>query len=131
MGNNVEKFLSEVFGEVRAFKDEKSKVWLHANDIMTILEYSEGSMRTKISRLNKKGVTKKKIQTNGGLQLNNFIDVDNTITLILGSKIEKNKKQQILDFLNIDVDVRYVYKTRDEIVFGQELKKMLKLTKIF
>ena len=44
-------------------------------------------------------------------------------------EIEENKKQQILDFLNIDVDVRCVYKTRDEIVFGRELKKMLKLTK--
>ena len=83
MGNNVEKFLSEVFGEVRAFKDEKSKVWLHANEIMTILEYSEGSMRTKISRLNKKGVT------NGGVQKQNFIDEGNFYKLVFGSKMDK------------------------------------------
>lgn len=94
MNNNVEKFLSEVFGEVRAFKDEKSKVWLHANDIMTILEYSEGSMRTKISRLNKKGVTKCNVLTNGGVQKQNFIDEGNFYKLVFGSKMDKAEEFQ-------------------------------------
>ena len=39
MNNNVEKFLSEVFGEVRVEKDN-FKLWFCAGDIAKVLNFS-------------------------------------------------------------------------------------------
>lgn len=87
--NKIENFLSEVFGEVRALNDGK-KIWLHANDVMKILQYSEGSWATKVSRLRKDGVTKcKVIDSLGREQMNNFIDEPNFYKLVFSSKMDK------------------------------------------
>lgn len=94
--NKVKQFLSEVFGEVRAFEKD-DMVWFHANDVMQILEYAEGSRRTKISRLNKKGVTKCNVLTNGGEQETNFIDEPNLYRLVFGSKM--NKAEEFQDWI--------------------------------
>jgi prophage antirepressor-like protein len=39
MGNTVKQFLSEVFGEVRIFKDKEGNLWFVAQDIAKILDY--------------------------------------------------------------------------------------------
>lgn len=50
MNNNVEKFLSEVFGEVRVIK-EGNEIWFVAKDICLALEYSESNVSSVVSRL--------------------------------------------------------------------------------
>lgn len=46
MNNNVEKFLSEVFGEVRVIK-EGNEIWFVAKDIADLLKYSDTNAMTK------------------------------------------------------------------------------------
>lgn len=50
MNNNVEKFLSEVFGEVRAINKD-GEIWFVAKDICLALEYSESNVSSVVSRL--------------------------------------------------------------------------------
>ena len=94
MNNKVQQFLNEVFGEVRAFKDTTEMAWFHANDVLSILEYAESGWRKKISRLNQKGVTKRHILTNGGIQEMNFINEPNLYLLVFGSKMDKAEEFQ-------------------------------------
>lgn len=46
MNNNVEKFLSEVFGELRVIK-EGNEIWFVAKDIADLLKYSDTNAMTK------------------------------------------------------------------------------------
>ena len=71
-----------------------NKAWLHANSVLKILEYAESGWRTKVLRLNQKGVTKCNIPTNGGEQLQNFIDEPNFYKLVFGSKMNKAEEFQ-------------------------------------
>ena len=93
MSNKIEKFLNDNFGEVMVMYDG-NKAWLHANSVLKILEYAESGWRTKISRLNQKGVTKCNVLTNGGEQLQNFIDEPNFYKLVFGSKMNKAEEFQ-------------------------------------
>lgn len=94
MQNKVKEFLSEVFGEVRAF-EESGMTWFHANDVMTALEYSKGSMRDKVSKLRKDGVVKCNIIDKlGRNQKSNFINEPNLYLLIFGSKMDKAEEFQ-------------------------------------
>lgn len=93
MNNKIEKFLNDNFGEVIVMYDG-NKAWLHANSVLKILEYAESGWRTKISRLNQKGVTKCNVLTNGGKQLQNFIDEPNFYKLVFGSKMDKAEEFQ-------------------------------------
>ena len=96
---NVQKFLNEVFGEVRCYTDELNNPWFCANDCLKILEYKEGNWRTTISRkCNKKGVTKLKQKDNRGIyQYFNFIN-------------EYNLNKLIDEAKNIDEDYRIKFK---------------------
>ena len=94
--NKVKQFLSEVFGEVRAFEKD-GMVWFHANDVMQILEYAESGWVKKVSRLRKEGVTKRHVLTNGGRQEANFIDEPNLYRLVFGSKM--NKAEEFQDWI--------------------------------
>ena len=87
---NVQKFLNEVFGEVRCFTDELNNPWFCANDCLKILEYAESGWVKKVSRLNKNGVTKCHItDTMGRQQETNFINEPNLYVLVFGSKMPK------------------------------------------
>lgn len=50
MENNLKKFLSEVFGEVRAINKD-GEIWFVAKDICLALEYSESNVSSVVSRL--------------------------------------------------------------------------------
>ena len=91
---NVQKFLNEVFGEVRCYTDELNNPWFCANDCLKILEYKESGWRKIISRLNSKGVTKCHIHTEGGDQQTNFINEPNLFKLVFGSKMDKAEEFQ-------------------------------------
>jgi prophage antirepressor-like protein len=95
--NNVQQFLNDNFGKVRVYKDEKDVIWFCSNDLMDILEYAEGSRRTKISRLPEKGVTKCNILTEGGNQQTNFVNEANMYRLVMGSKM--NKAEEFQDWI--------------------------------
>lgn len=86
--NKVQKFLNDTFGEVRAF-NEGEVMWFCANDCLKILDYAESGWRTKISRLNSKGVTKCNTPTNGGNQELTYINEANLFKLTFGSKMDK------------------------------------------
>ena len=94
MENKVQQFLNENFGEVRCFADELNNPWFCANDCLKILEYAETGWRTKVSRLNKKGVTKCNVLSNGGEQETNFINEGNLFKLVFGSKMDKAEEFQ-------------------------------------
>lgn len=70
-------------------------IWFHANDVMSILEYAEGSRRTKVSRLRKDGVTKCNVADSMGREQDtNFINEPNLYLLIFGSKMDKAEEFQ-------------------------------------
>lgn len=93
--NKVQQFLNDAFGEVRVFKDQNEGIWFHANDCLKILEYKESGWNTKISRLNKNGVTKcKGIDSMGRQQLSNYINEPNLYVLVFGSKMAKAEEFQ-------------------------------------
>ena len=63
--NNVEKFLSEVFGEVRAIKEGEA-IWFCASDVAEVLEYSAASDMTR--GLDKEDKDMQTLHTPGGSQ---------------------------------------------------------------
>lgn len=69
MNNNVEKFLSEVFGEVRAIK-EGDDIWFVAKDICLALEYSESNVSSVVSRLDSDQKTTLTLTTSGNYTTN-------------------------------------------------------------
>lgn len=91
--NKVQEFLNESFGEVRAFNNDNN-LWFCANDCLKILEYAETGWRTKISRFNKKGVTKCNTLTKGGNQELTYINEPNLFKLVFGSKMDKAEEFQ-------------------------------------
>lgn len=69
MNNNVEKFLSEVFGEVRAINKD-GEIWFVAKDICLALEYSESNVSSVVSRLDSDQKTTLTLTTSGNYTTN-------------------------------------------------------------
>lgn len=93
--NKVQEFLNDNFGEVRCCVDELNNPWFCANDCLKILKYSDNGWSTKISRLNKNGVTKcKVIDSMNREQEANFINEPNLFKLVFGSKMDKAEEFQ-------------------------------------
>ena len=69
MNNNVEKFLSEVFGEVRAINKD-GEIWFVAKDICLALEYSESNVSSVVSRLDSDQKTTLTLTTIGNYTTN-------------------------------------------------------------
>ena len=130
MSNKIEKFLNDNFGEVIVMYDG-NKAWLHANSVLKILEYAESGWRNKIKRLNQKGVTKYKIYTNGGEQLQNFIDFNNLHCLISTNRTwTLSKKQEFYKWLTDNEYSENVSKSCKEIEFIDKLEESLKALNI-
>ena len=92
--NKVQEFLNDVFGEVRAFK-ENGQIWFCANDVLKILEYAESGWINKVKRLKQNGVTKRHlIDSMGRSQETNFINEANFYVLVFGSKMSKAEEFQ-------------------------------------
>ncbi|WP_195515403.1 Bro-N domain-containing protein [Paraclostridium bifermentans] len=129
MNNNVEKFLSEVFGEVRAINKD-GEIWFVAKDICLALEYSESNVSSVVSRLDSD--QKKLLQTaTKGNYTTNLLCV-NKYGLIevvkYCKKISTSKKKFLLEsickFFNIDN--YYLIINSKELNFLSKLEESLK-----
>ena len=126
--NKVQEFLNDVFGEVRAFK-ENGQIWFCANDVLKILEYAESGWINKVKRLKQNGVTKRECRDKlGRSQMANFVDEENTYILIVDSKnTTEEKKKQLIDwFKSIGVFKEVFVSSRKETLFIDKLEKSLK-----
>ena len=99
MNHHVEKFLSEVFGEVRAFEKE-GIIWFIAKDICTILEIKNVSLAVNGNKTRgDKGISDKhkgiyKVNTLGGIQKLLCVSEQGLYKLIFKSKMEKAEEFQ-------------------------------------
>ena len=98
MNNELMKFESEEFGEVRSIliNDEP---WFMLADICRVLDISNS--RQSKTRLNEKGVTTNDILTSGGNQKADFINEPNLYKLIFQSR--KPQAEKFTDWVTSEV----------------------------
>ena len=131
MNNNVEKFLSEVFGEVRAFEKE-GIIWFIAKDICTILEIKNVSLAVNGNKTRgDKGISDKhkgiwEVNTPGGVQSLLCVDDFGLHNLISkGRYLSVSKKAELYNLLTKKDFSEFITSDNSETCFLEKLEESL------
>lgn len=121
--NNVEKFLSEVFGEVRVISREE-ELWFCASDIARVLGHRDANRVTRFLDGDK---MKEKIKTRYGEQPITFINKDGLHKIFSNTrKIDLQTKRELYMFLTKEEFNEKVTISCEEVEFISKLIDSLK-----